>query len=488
MSAEKPTFDELIAGPDAPDPLDIARSKETAKADERKAMRLFKIQVIGMAAVLLLLAPGGSSVSADTDTSDIIEVPEGALQAFMAESACVPEFLGDMEFNDSIVQEEATACVELYENTEVAIVPFGVKSKDAEAIADEIETSFEEITDGKIQIDITVVEPDIATLDAYAEANDAEDCIEINDYNTYGSYIASEAMTKLDKYDKILALNAINACTPFIGGVASIFTNRHAEVFNVQDDWDALVANNGKQRYEHQYDSGFIFVSQLNSPVGIGNHELLHLFGVGHNGKIYGNYDVKSEWQSLNYSVMKAGKDNTPFKLDEYLSYASYSEYDSSNVMGHPDMDDNRELGIMNEYVLDWPNRVLGDEQSVRVSQLTMGTVEFNLNIGKPQVAVLELDTPLILGGNTELGKNSTEYTHEFTKLIFTPMHDGHDPFSGTYGVEVWVMDAGNNAASLGYITAPSEKDGYILSVNDQSVRIRIDDKSPAVYLSLSQN
>lgn len=376
------------------------------------------------------------------------------------------------------ITADSEQLIELYQDADVAVVAFGIHPEVATDVAEDIEDTFNTMSDGLITVDVDVVTPTTEAYQHYYDTND-EGCINKGDVTTYGSYIAEETMPELKEYDKILALNSDPACQENIAGVASSLNSRYSEVFNASSSWSAIQQNGGEQTLLTDNENGTQFASFLSSPVSTGVHELYHLFGLGHMGILSTKAEVREDIETLKtYSEKPKAID---FDIRTAISQKNYSEYGDPGVMGQGIMEYSKELSIVERYLIEKPYRQLGREASVEEFDINKQSASFDFEGLGDSVAVYRFDASIEMKGN--------EYTYGFNRLVLVPQI-GADSSKDTpipY-IEAYLMDDGNNIASLGrMINVNDQTTTYTLNLDGESIEAVIDYEASRIRIRATE-
>ncbi|MGH7217958.1 MAG: hypothetical protein ACREGE_00730 [Candidatus Microsaccharimonas sp.] len=357
---------------------------------------------------------------------------------------------------------------------DVAIVPFEMDVEDASELGETIESSFNDVANGALVIDVTIVEPSAATIGRYQEIN-KDSCIDKNDLLNYGSYIASTGMSELNEYNKVLALNADPACQDTVGGVAQL-QGRYGEVFNAASSWDIIVNNGGATVQEKSDNGNATTTTYLHSPVGTGVHEMLHLFGLGHNGILTPPKD-RAEGEVYSMRIYSDTPRDVTIDVREFVEKQTYDEYGSVEVMGKGILDLTEGLTVLERHVLDtiYEPRV----GSLAIEAHSLSDKPLVLSGAEPMEIVIthRLKAPIEL--------QNKEETKMMTSLIFVPKETGEHPHT-IQGLTVYLLSDDNNSAEIGELTNLGESETtYTLQLDTETIVVHLDYVNARTTLAL---
>lgn len=386
------------------------------------------------------------------------------IASIAALSILVPKVV-DGVTNGHETVDNAQSTIELYDNTDIALVAYGMEQDDVLELATQIETNFEETTDGIISIDIDIVELSKAAISHYESRND-EACVKSSSFGNFGSLIADSNMPSLKQYDKIIALNAYPDCASdeIKNGVA-IMNGRYAEVFNTEHNWEIIKENGGSQEVVSMLGEHSISVSLLYTPVNTGVHEILHMYGLGHSG----NFETKAEYRGdeSNLTVWSEGKLEKVINFKEFIASKNFAEYGGYGVMGSGSLPNANKLNVIERYALEWPQRRLGEQTTTEQFTVKQKAVEFTDFSNKDTFASFELPEPV-----------NVDDEHSFTRFVFVPIGDEFG--KNLRGVQAYLVNDDNDQGYLGAL--------YNANMQDTMFTFEFDNEALNIELSYSNN
>ncbi len=354
---------------------------------------------------------------------------------------------------------------------DVAIVPFEMDVDDATELAETIETSFNDVADGMVTIDVSVIKPSSAAERRYQETN-SDNCVDKSDLLNYGSYVAEAAMPELNTYDKILALNADPACQGEVGGVAQL-QGRYGEVFNAASTWDVIESNGGATMQRKSSNGNAVTTTYLYSPAGTGVHEMFHLFGLGHNGVLLPPKDrVKGEMYTMR--IFSESPRDVTVDVRAFIARQTYDEYGSVEVMGKGILDLTNGLTVLEKHILSEVRQP--SNPSVEAHVLSGEPLDLALNASTESIVTHQLKTPIKLQNKDE--------TRAMTSLAFVPK-GANDPLA-VKGLSVYLLSDDNNSMEIGELMNIGEAETtYILQLDTGVVTVHLDYTDERATLTL---
>lgn len=357
------------------------------------------------------------------------------------DSACTgtPEQTTSQHTQEALAQ----ACLELYKQTNVALINYSLSHKKAKKLADGIEAIVERATKHRINIDIAVIEPSAAARRLFKKLN-PDGCVELEEgIWQLGAYSAAATMPSLATSDKVIGTSTEEPCKGDIAGIAyTVPYNRYAEIFN------------SKQAVE---DIPYATHAE------VGAHELLHLFGLHHAGRL-----LQGE------SLEDAARRQSKLDLNKYIKEGVWLEYgDGSNIMGSSVNPGSGELNAAQLEMLDWPHAILSAGTKDSSTDLHEKAFMFDGSSKPDTFAYMSLDEPLILPGENSPHDDSPEFNRLAVTPIMAPMVDSNKSKpSQVYGFALHLandqstVSIGEIYSSQGKQTTHSfEIDGHVLSV-----------------------
>ena len=404
------------------------------------------------------------------------------LEAFNPiEAECNPEsalkFVGS---NDAYVDSEAEACLDVYENADIALINYSLDSDTAKTFAADVEAAIEQATRDDIKPTITIIEPSQEAMDLYAKNTD--DCAEITDLDDYGSFVADAVMPELRKYDKLLAVSNTQSCNDAAIGVANGTYHRYAEVFEINDSLEAIAANNGKTTIEKKETGGLTVTSSIENPVLTAVHEVLHTFGMGHSGDVTGSGTDMFSYLRSNENDATVQSDN--LDLTKFFEKSDYSEYIYDDVMGSPEeLPDGATLNALQMSLLEWPQQILGKETKTTLVEVTDKPVSFDAENATSLVAMIKLDTPLPF----PQGKGSS-YSAGDSQIYDRIAFIGNTFNDGTfYAVDAYVVGNDGNIISLGTMSVEDRAETTHYRLTVEGAVISVDASADNVKVSINK-
>lgn len=259
--------------------------------------------------------------------------------------------------------EKIAEAAELLQGATVALVNnSGWDQQKFEDFARECEIYTYDTTDGIINIKITPIQPTKSAQEAAEKITNTgvmlwqEAGKNSLRPNEFASYQAAKEMSSLCDYDKVISLNSPDlkpalwseAARNTIMGTAAaekgtIASYRYADLYLAMDEYDY----------------------QANLFTKIFLHELLHLYGLGHEGSIMPDGKTSFYWNDRNWVL----------DLDEILQgdKTTYLEYDGITPMGNRWMVSSSDLALddIQKSLLSNAARVLGWESIVRQENIS---------------------------------------------------------------------------------------------------------------------
>lgn len=354
------------------------------------------------------------------------------------------------------VQELAEACLDFYEDGNVAIVNYGsLSDKEAAQVANDLEEYVNSITRGLVRTSFEAIPASEAAKSLLKQQN-PETCTTVGggDFRTGAAWAADVTMFEdLEGVDKIIGLNPYSACDgpPSRGAAYYDKINRYAEVIGDEKD--------PKWAFE------------------VAAHEFFHFLGLDHSGVVEHspNLQLETLFQEGETTIdLRAYLEGDGIKYRPYGNYAGISE---NSIMGDQDPNHALKLSATEMHALQLPFRIAGEQPdpdiAVAVSSLEAGsTAEFTDADQGKKYAQLKLDAPFSLQPDDEGQPNPVA----FDKLTFTP---DRDPSTGQLAINLRLLaQEDNTSAVIGQLIGPGEftfdidGDFVTVTINDQSTKI----------------
>lgn len=363
-----------------------------------------------------------------------------------------------------------TKQAEEYQHTDIAIIPYGIETNDALALSDEIETAFNALTDGLITVNVEVIEPSASALETY-ETQDPIDCVDKKVTNDFGSHIADMAMAELGEFDKVVALNADPSCGHEAMGVA-LSPGRYGEVFEVGATWDAYEANGNSQVVVNVDEQGeLVGAGYLYSPVSTTMHEMLHLYGLGHNGQLKLSSEFRGESQRLLSAEDDVEHEIKVVDLQAMVRQREYLEYGASGVMGNGVLPLEDGLSTLQKYLLETPLRNLGQDYSIKAFDVNQEKAVFTNENVTGTLAVYSFSEPM-----------SFSNEQSFDRIAFLPYaaDDGR-----IIGLDVYGLTSGSDQVFIDMAANISEVNTDLtIEFGGQSILVELDYTSNKITVS----
>lgn len=355
----------------------------------------------------------------------------------------------------------------------IAIIPYEMNIDDAIELGESVETSFNDLTNDILTVDVTVIEPSYTATQRYQDIN-SDNCIDKSDLSRYGSYIASSAMPELHAYDKVLALNADPACQNAVGGVAQL-QGRYGEVFNAASSWEVIQDNGGTTLQEKNNNGNVTTTTYLYSPVGTGVHEMLHLFGLGHNGTLTAPKD-RSKGETYTMRVYSETPRDVTIDVHSFVARQIYDEYGSVEVMGKGILDLTEELTILEQHILSELHGVHTESTAIKVHELSDSPLVFALSASET-IITHRLREAIELTNNAE--------TRAMTSLAFVPIKLTEQSRT-IKGLTVYLVSDDKNSVEVGTLANLGEAETtYTLQLGTEIVTVHLDYIKAEITLAL---
>ena len=345
---------------------------------------------------------------------------------------------------------EASACMEAYSDSRIAAINYALEPAQARQLAEDIETTLSEVTDGLITPNVEMIEPTKAAKELYRQHN-SDGCVNTNDLYAYSSYVAAASMPELNSYEKVIGLNQYPDCDGKDFAIAYSNFNRYSEVLDVDKLVEKATKNNGS------YDSA-VKSQIIPNPTLLATHEILHNFGLGHSGAVY----------PTTGSIESLAADKA-IDLSTYLESSQYFEYGAYDVMGqvyHGDHDYIPKLNTVQMHVLEWPQRVLDKPSSLKPTNLSHQSAKFYTTSVDSAAATLHLNEPLDLP--TETG-----YNKKINSIVLTPALRYVGESSSAVSVRIYGTSQTGDVIDLGGFY---QSGNYSLSINKSLLHISLAD------------
>ncbi len=358
--------------------------------------------------------PATPHTTAPTGTTEATPGSPGAYEA-LPRGACSKLFV------DAKHPAGAIRCIAAYSG-EVAMVDYGTPLAEAETIAAETQAILVRASDGILTPTIEVVQATPAAKAALQKAVGPKGCIDTTDPADFASTVADETMSRtLHHYAKVLSLSSERPCLKQEGGAADEEGKlRDADVFPQLEAAQTL-------------------------PL-VAAHELLHLFGEGHDGSAT-NPDGTS------YDLVP----NTPSNIADHVQLMTDNEYvapgpspmgNGIDAAGEVVAPTNAQLSPIQLDALRWPFGILGEGDRPRAVAIDNAPVTLTCEqVQDGAVAAISLATPPAFGARNDPGNNGR---HTFNELALTPsayMASGKCELLGGYALTL--VDTSTNTDVL---------------------------------------
>lgn len=445
-----------------------------SESDQLAARRAAPGIMGAMITTVLLTSCTGSPENTDPSAtpSTSAAIPLGPIEAFDTPYGACNSSIGAIAGKDSPqFAAAARECLDLYGGAEIALVNYDLAADDAQTMASQLDRRIESATEGNVMVTVTVVQPSGDAKQLFRTEN-SDNCVDSTDLWRYGSYIASAVMPDLVQYDSVIGVSNMKSCDGSAVGVASSMYGRYAEVFGAADGWQAIENNGGSNYKSTDLGNGVSQIENFQNPADIAAHEQLHVWGLGHAGKLYNGSDLGG--RALRGSQTEAYVD-----LDAYVAGGTFTEYgDASSVMGDVGgLKENAPLTTVQQYLMAWPELALNEVPPVTVHDLSRQEVTYNSDSARDSVAVLSLPNPLSMptgeySSSTDFGKSQ-----KFDTIAFVPQFEVNSG-GAAWGTEVYLTSQDNSSASLGLLYCPNDSGSgrYDLVVGGQKVTVTFSD------------
>ncbi len=306
----------------------------------------------------------------------------------------------------------------------VALINYGVPQPTAEVVGRRMEAMVLRATGDIAHIKVKVVPLSADATDALQQAKGGRDCIDDRDSTKYVASVADSKMSLPG--DFVVGLSTENACTPGVGGSAA--GGRIADV---------LMGHNLDPSSED-------FVTKAAS---IAVHELLHLFGLGHSGRLL--HDKTDLSGDMSQRIGRL------FDLLTYLREYTYQEYGggASDVMSNTAGGAYVFPNLLHTELLRQPAITLGADES-RAHPIGAEWQSYGVDeLVSGAFATIKLAAPINLVDHSvvEATQGHIAGAHTFDTLALVPA--GNELENGVTGLELVLYDSGgHNTASLGII------------------------------------
>lgn len=321
----------------------------------------------------------------------------------------------------------AERCRIALEGGRVALVTYGVPQDSAAAVGKRIEAMVPRATGDIAHMLVSVVPFTPAATAALREATGERDCIDIADPTKYVAAAADKKMPLQDSHF-VVGLSNEKSCTPGVGGVANTTGGRLADV----------LMGEGVDPSSEDF---------VNKAAAIAVHELLHLLGLGHSGRVL--YDKTNLNGDMSQRIGRL------FDLLAYLRDYTYQEYGggASDVMSNTGGGRYIFPNILHIELLRQPAITLGADES-RAQPLGTEWRSYDVDdLVTGTFATIKLATPVSLVDQSvvEATKGHVAGAHTFDTLALVPA--GNELENGVTGLELVLYDSlGHNTASLGVL------------------------------------
>lgn len=462
----------------------MSHSHEVGLLDE-PYVRAVQASLIGLG--LVVLAADGAIVAQDylmpehqlsitnsptTPPEALPELPSPTTLPPMASAAAYEvtcdETAAETAPTPEISRSLAKDCLDVEEDTKVALVNYALDPSVAELLAQQIESDVTIVTAGQLHPDVTVVPASAQAKQALAAKTAAGDCIDPADPQEYSSTIADQTMPELSRFNRVIGLSGKSACGIKDLGVAEPTKYRDADLFDVSAADIQGIADNHGQLLPSSQTTYAAISAELYDAAQTAAHELLHLFGLGHSGNL-----VNSDKKDLQaWSLEDASAAKHTLNLDKFINNGSYTEYGNTDVMGSYTQTEasNLVLNPVEQSFLEWPQRLLDEPATVSQIDLNHTPAKFNSQNSASSMALLKLDHAYAMpkGGdslNTDFGMSQTYGHLAFTATTSSGFVDG---------VNVYVIGDRHNAVFLGTLVQPEAgHSGYVIKSGHQTINIK---------------
>ena len=449
---------------------------------ERKPTTLVKLIATLSAFALMASGCARPSLSPETPQSPVgqtqSQLPDIISQFDSPYKACGSSYTSD---SDEIIHAAAKSCLDLYKDTDIALVNFTLPEEDAMKLADDVEEQINHTSKNIITADVVAIPASEEALKLFADQN-ADGCVDIYNLYEYGSFIAAATMQETDEYDVIVGVTDEPSCTANVGGVANpSYGGRYADVFNAGENNERVNNNDGKY-WEIQPDGSSR--SLLNNSLIIA-HEIYHLLNLGHAGTIYINDGEKDlALNEIGWYAKKQLLLGLPVSIDSFVSEGHYSEYGADNVMGNPtELRPEQTLDLTQIYTLDEPNRAL-DYVTPLVKEYTIGDnpiIFDSESIDIQGLAMLHLGEPLSMPVTDSKASPLSTY-EEFRTIAFEPKYISNPEYglSGVQSLKLYIV--GNKGSSVLLGTLFESDTAYQFVVQDHTITVEFTDGRAMIY------